>query len=122
MYHTASLVLSQAAPFLSTFDSAAVAFAKLEADMDHVSSIDGTSEHTGHVLLEVVGDIELRNVSFTFPSIPDKPVLQDLSFLCPAGRKIHCGRPYHTILQLRRGCCASGWRRRQRVERAVSSG
>ncbi|CEO60150.1 Putative Multidrug/pheromone exporter, ABC superfamily [Penicillium brasilianum] len=83
----ASLILSQAAPFLRTFDSAAVAFAKLEADMDHVSSIDGTSENDGRILSEVVGDIELRNVSFTFPSRPEKPVLQDLSLTCPAGRQ-----------------------------------
>jgi ABC-type multidrug transport system fused ATPase/permease subunit len=64
-----------------------VAFAKLEADMDHVSSIDGTSEHTGHVLSEVKGDIELRNVCFTFPSRPEKPVLQGISLTCPAGRQ-----------------------------------
>jgi ABC-type multidrug transport system fused ATPase/permease subunit len=87
IHYPASLVLSQAAPFLRTFDSAAVAFAKLEADMDHVSSIDGTSEHTGHVLSEVKGDIELQNVCFTFPSRPEKPVLQDISLTCPAGRQ-----------------------------------
>jgi ABC-type multidrug transport system fused ATPase/permease subunit len=87
MDYLASLVLSQAAPFLRAFDSAAVAFAKLEADMNHVSSIDGTSEHTGHVLSNTMGDIELRNVSFKFPSRPEKPVLQDLSFTCPAGRQ-----------------------------------
>jgi ABC-type multidrug transport system fused ATPase/permease subunit len=72
---------------LQSFDAAAVAFGKLEADIDHPTAIDGTSENTGRVLLEVVGNVELRNVSFTFPSRPDKPVLQQLSLACPAGQQ-----------------------------------
>ncbi|KAJ5201663.1 multidrug resistance protein 1, partial [Penicillium cinerascens] len=83
----ASLILSQAAPFLKSFDAAAVAFRKLESDIEHPSAIDGTSEKTGHVLPEVTGTIELRNVSFTFSSRPDKPVLQNLSLTCPAGQQ-----------------------------------
>ncbi|KOC15748.1 multidrug resistance protein [Aspergillus flavus AF70] len=83
----ASLILSQAAPFLQSFDAAAVAFGKLEADIDHPTTIDGTTEDTGRVLPEVTGNVELRNVSFKFPSRPDKPVLQDLSLSCPAGQQ-----------------------------------
>ncbi|KAB8218739.1 P-loop containing nucleoside triphosphate hydrolase protein [Aspergillus novoparasiticus] len=83
----ASLILSQAAPFLQSFDAAAVAFGKLEADIDHPTTIDGTAEDTGRVLSEVTGNVELRNVSFKFPSRPDKPVLQDLSLTCPAGQQ-----------------------------------
>ncbi|KAE8347768.1 hypothetical protein BDV24DRAFT_170791 [Aspergillus arachidicola] len=83
----ASLILSQAAPFLQSFDAAAVAFGKLEADIDHPTTIDGTAEDTGRVLSEVTGNVELRNVSFKFPSRPDKPVLQDLSLICPAGQQ-----------------------------------
>ncbi|KAE8329985.1 P-loop containing nucleoside triphosphate hydrolase protein [Aspergillus sergii] len=83
----ASLILSQAAPFLQSFDAAAVAFGKLEADIDHPTTIDGTAEDTGRVLSEVTGNVELRNVSFKFPSRPDKPVLQDLSLSCPAGQQ-----------------------------------
>ncbi|KAB8209841.1 P-loop containing nucleoside triphosphate hydrolase protein [Aspergillus parasiticus] len=83
----ASLILSQAAPFLQSFDAAAVAFGKLEADIDHPTTIDGTAEDTGRVLSEVTGNVELRDVSFKFPSRPDKPVLQDLSLTCPAGQQ-----------------------------------
>ncbi|KAE8314615.1 P-loop containing nucleoside triphosphate hydrolase protein [Aspergillus transmontanensis] len=83
----ASLILSQAAPFLQSFDAAAVAFGKLEADIDHPTTIDGTAEDTGRALSEVTGNVELRNVSFKFPSRPDKPVLQDLSLTCPAGQQ-----------------------------------
>ncbi|PWY96094.1 putative ABC multidrug transporter [Aspergillus sclerotioniger CBS 115572] len=83
----ASLILSQAAPFLRSFDAAAVAFRKLEADIDHRSTIDGTTEHTGRSLPEITGTVELHNVSFAYPSQPDRPVLQDLSFICPAGQQ-----------------------------------
>ncbi|KAJ6091883.1 hypothetical protein N7467_003852 [Penicillium canescens] len=83
----ASLILSQVAPFIQSFDAASVAFTKLRADIDHSSAIDGTDENSGEVLSQVKGDIELRNVSFTFPSRADKPVLQDLSFSCPAGQQ-----------------------------------
>ncbi|KAJ5767065.1 uncharacterized protein N7511_004681 [Penicillium nucicola] len=83
----ASLILSQVAPFIQSFDAASVAFTKLRADIDHSSLIDGTDENFGEVLSEVKGDIELRNVSFAFPSRKDKPVLQDLSFSCPAGQQ-----------------------------------
>ncbi|GIC93013.1 ABC transporter ATP-binding protein [Aspergillus udagawae] len=82
-----SLVLSQAAPFLRSFDAASVAFAKLEADINRPASIEGTSKDTGRILPDVSGKVELRNVHFTFPCRPDKPVLQDLSFLCPAGQQ-----------------------------------
>lgn len=55
--------------------------------MQHMSQIDGTSESTGLVLPQVAGELELRNVSFTFPSRPEKPVLQDLSLTCPEGKQ-----------------------------------
>ncbi|GAQ05013.1 leptomycin B resistance protein pmd1 [Aspergillus lentulus] len=83
----ASLVLSQAAPFLQSFDAASVAFAKLETDMNRPPIIDGTVEDTGDMLSDVAGEVELRNVHFAFPSRPDKPVLQDLSFVCPADQQ-----------------------------------
>ncbi|GFF59930.1 leptomycin B resistance protein pmd1 [Aspergillus udagawae] len=83
----ASLVLSQAAPFLRSFDAASVAFAKLEADINRPAIIEGTTQDTGRILPDVLGKVELRNVHFAFPCRPDKPVLQDLSFLCPAGQQ-----------------------------------
>ncbi|GFG27858.1 leptomycin B resistance protein pmd1 [Aspergillus udagawae] len=83
----ASLVLSQAAPFLRSFDAASVAFAKLEADINRPAIIEGTTQDTGRILPDVLGKVELRNVHFAFPCRPDKPVLQNLSFLCPAGQQ-----------------------------------
>ncbi|KAH8700907.1 putative ABC multidrug transporter [Talaromyces proteolyticus] len=82
----ASLILSQATPFLRSFDSALVAFTKLEKEMEHSSKIDGTVKDTGGVLSYFSGSVELRNVHFTFPSRPEKPVLQDLSLKCPSSQ------------------------------------
>ncbi|GIJ90390.1 hypothetical protein Asppvi_009344 [Aspergillus pseudoviridinutans] len=83
----ASLVLSQAAPYLRSFDAASVAFATLEADINRPAIIEGTAKDTGRILADVSGKVELRNVHFAFPCRPDKSVLQNLSFLCPAGQQ-----------------------------------
>ncbi|KAJ5436639.1 ABC transporter integral membrane type 1 [Penicillium cf. griseofulvum] len=83
----ASLILSTVAPFIQSFDAASVAFTKLKADIEHKSTIDGTAKDVGQVLSEVKGHVELRDVSFCFPSRPDKPVLQNLSLSCPAGQQ-----------------------------------
>ncbi|CAI7588230.1 unnamed protein product [Penicillium glandicola] len=83
----ASLILSTVAPFVQSFDAASVAFTKLKADIEHSSTIDGTAKDVGEVLSEVKGHVELRDVSFRFPSRPDKPVLQNLSLSCPAGQQ-----------------------------------
>ncbi|KAK2788992.1 mitochondrial chaperone [Emmonsiellopsis sp. PD_33] len=82
----ASLILSQVAPFVQVFDAAGVAFEKLEKDIDRKSKIDGTVEDVGETLQNVSGELELRNVSFAFPSRPDQPVLRDVSISCPAGK------------------------------------
>lgn len=82
----ASLVLSQVAPWLQHFGSAAAAFEKLNKDITHLSALDGTSETVGKALDSVSGDVEFHNVSFTYPSRPDHPVVRDLSMRCPAGK------------------------------------
>ncbi|RDW70658.1 ABC transporter ATP-binding protein [Aspergillus mulundensis] len=83
----ASLILSQVAPFLQSFDAAAVAFKKLEKDIERPSPIDGTAEIGLVPASPIAADIEFRNVGFRFPSRPDKPILQDLSLRIPAGKQ-----------------------------------
>ncbi|KAL4785311.1 P-loop containing nucleoside triphosphate hydrolase protein [Aspergillus varians] len=84
----ASLIVSQVAPFLQSFDAASVSFQKLEKDIERPSTIDGTVEDVGLVLTgEIAADIEFRNVSFRFPSRPDKPIIQDLTLSIPAGKQ-----------------------------------
>ncbi|OJD11675.1 hypothetical protein AJ78_07600 [Emergomyces pasteurianus Ep9510] len=82
----ASLILSQVAPFVQVFDAAGVTFEKLEADINREPKIDGTTEGVGKTLPSVSGDIMLKNVSFAFPSRPDRPALEDVSISCPAGQ------------------------------------
>ncbi|PGH36458.1 hypothetical protein GX50_00643 [[Emmonsia] crescens] len=82
----ASLILSQVAPFVQVFDAAGVTFEKLEGDINREPTIDGTLEGVGKSLPNASGDIELKHVSFAFPSRPDRPVLQNVSISCPAGQ------------------------------------
>ena len=79
-------MLSQVAPFLQIFGAASAAFGKLDKDIRHESPIDGTLDTIGERLSEITGHIEFRDVSFVYPSRPDRPVLQDISLVCPAGK------------------------------------
>jgi len=42
---------------------------------------------TGRTLEKVVGDLELRNVDFSYPSRNDVPVFQNFSIKIPAGER-----------------------------------
>ncbi|KAG9233851.1 P-loop containing nucleoside triphosphate hydrolase protein [Amylocarpus encephaloides] len=79
-----SFVISQVAPFLQIFATAVSAFEKLVATIHRTSTIDGTSHSEGEMLTEVSGDLEFRDVSFTYPSRPDVQVLQSFSLRIPA--------------------------------------
>ena len=65
------------------FGSAAAVFEKLEKDIDRKPKIDGTSD-AGSTLPNVIGEVELKNVSFTYPSRPERQVLKDVSMKIPA--------------------------------------
>lgn len=80
-----SIVLSQVAPLLPLFGAAVAAFNRLRRDIDQQPSIDSTSE-SGTVLSHMDGAVSLSNVSFTYPSRPEHPALQDVSFECEAGK------------------------------------
>ncbi|KAI1346558.1 P-loop containing nucleoside triphosphate hydrolase protein [Xylaria sp. FL0043] len=86
----ASIVISQVSPYLQIFSSAAAALDKLQMDIDRQSKIDGTidDKNRGPAQPSEVfeGDIRLENVTFTYPSRPDVPVLQDVTLQFPAGR------------------------------------
>ncbi|KAJ5178895.1 hypothetical protein N7492_002105 [Penicillium capsulatum] len=83
----ATLILSQVAPFLQIFGAASAAFNKLKWDMDHRSLIDGTSDEGVQLPATTAGHFELRNVSFTYPSRPERTVLRNVSLECPAGKQ-----------------------------------
>ncbi|PVI04081.1 leptomycin B resistance protein pmd1 [Periconia macrospinosa] len=81
----AAIFLSTVAPLLPLFGGAIAAFERLQVDIDHRPSIDSTSAG-GEKPTSVNGSIGFQNVSFKYPSRPDHPVLQDVSFVCEAGK------------------------------------
>ncbi|KAA8651850.1 hypothetical protein EYZ11_006214 [Aspergillus tanneri] len=79
----ASFILSQVAPFIHVFASAAGASERLLAVINRPSAIDGTSDEGDKSAAFGEEDIEFHDVHFTYPSRPDAPVLQGTSFVVP---------------------------------------
>ncbi|KAI9038820.1 ABC transporter ATP-binding protein [Aspergillus affinis] len=79
----ASFILSQVAPFIHVFASAAGASERLLTVINRPSAIDGTSDDGDKSATFGEEDIELQDVHFTYPSRPDVPVLQGTSFVIP---------------------------------------
>ncbi|KAI5277102.1 putative ABC transporter [Aureobasidium subglaciale] len=72
-------------PQIQAITNASSAAAELFAIIDKPSLLDPLSPE-GIMPDGCVGDIEIRNLSFSYPSRPTAPVLQDLSLRIPAGR------------------------------------
>jgi ATP-binding cassette subfamily B (MDR/TAP) protein 1 len=82
----ASFIISQVAPFLQLFGTAAAAYGELATTINRVSEIDGTSKNEGKIVNAIKGTIELRNVSFSYSSRPDVEILHDFSLTIPANK------------------------------------
>ncbi|KAJ5658501.1 uncharacterized protein N7484_002150 [Penicillium longicatenatum] len=76
----ASFILSQVAPYVHVFASAAGASERLMVVINRESQIDGTSESGDKSAPLDFGDITFNDVHFTYPSRPDVPVLQGVTF------------------------------------------
>jgi ATP-binding cassette, subfamily B (MDR/TAP), member 1 len=63
------------------------AAAKLWDTIDRVPTIDSSNEG-GLRPEKVIGQIELENVDFNYPSRPDVPIVQDLTLTFPAGKTV----------------------------------
>ncbi|KAE8148923.1 P-loop containing nucleoside triphosphate hydrolase protein [Aspergillus avenaceus] len=79
----ASFILSQVAPFIHIFASAAGASERLLTVINRKSAIDGTSDEGDKSAAFGHEDIEFRDVHFAYPARPDVPVLQGMSFVIP---------------------------------------
>lgn len=72
---------------MAAFAKARVAAAKIFRIIDHKPSVDRNSE-LGLELDSVSGQLELRNVEFSYPSRPDVQILNNFSLSVPSGKTI----------------------------------
>ena len=79
--------LGQAAPYFQVIGSAQGAALRIFETLDRISTIDPSSEN-GLRPDTAKGDITFTNVSFSYPSRPDVPVLMDFNLNIIAGQKI----------------------------------
>ncbi|GAB4856643.1 Multidrug resistance protein 1 [Ancistrocladus abbreviatus] len=81
------LALGQSAPSMSAFAKAKVAAAKIFRIIDHKPRIDRNNE-SGIELDSVTGQLDLKNVEFSYPSRPEVKILNNFSLTVPAGKTI----------------------------------
>ncbi|KAI0396934.1 P-loop containing nucleoside triphosphate hydrolase protein [Xylariaceae sp. FL0594] len=82
----ASIVISQVSPYLQIFSSAAAALEKLQTDIDRESKIDGTIGISEQPSAIFEGDVQMKDVTFSYPSRPNVTVIQGVSLHFPAGK------------------------------------
>ncbi|XP_062084186.1 ABC transporter B family member 4-like [Humulus lupulus] len=83
----AAMAISQSSSLLPDSTKANTAAASVFAILDRKSKID-SSDESGMILDNVVGEIELHNVSFRYPSRPDVHIFQDLSLTIHSGKRV----------------------------------
>ncbi|XP_027347109.1 ABC transporter B family member 11-like [Abrus precatorius] len=81
---TGSLSLGQASPSLSAFAAGQAAGFKMFATINRKPDIDAY-DTTGQELVDIVGDIELRDICFSYPARPDEPIFNGFSLSIPKG-------------------------------------
>lgn len=81
----ASVSLTSMAPYIMDFTRAASAASELFQLMDRESQIN-PFDPSGEKPTSVIGDIEFRGVSFSYPMRPGITVLNDFSLHIPAGK------------------------------------
>lgn len=80
--------LGVALPELKYFTEASVAASRMLERIDRVTQIDGEDSTKGLVLEKMRGDVEFNDVSFTYPSRPDAPVLNHFNLKIEAGKTV----------------------------------
>eukprot|EP01135_Chromosphaera_perkinsii_P011481 Nk52_evm6s2415 gene=Nk52_evmTU6s2415 len=99
----ASEAIGQAMPFMQTAGKGRSAAAKIFSIVDLKSSIDPFSEE-GVRLESLLGDIEFKEVSFSYPTRPDQVILDGFSLAVKEGTKIalvgHSGCGKSTVFSL----------------------
>ncbi|KAH9325334.1 hypothetical protein KI387_005512, partial [Taxus chinensis] len=81
------LALGQSAPSLTAFAKAKSAAVNIFQTIEHRPKID-RNYSTGATPSTVTGQVELRNVSFSYPSRPEMSILSGFSLNIPAGKTV----------------------------------
>ncbi|BFG14786.1 hypothetical protein CerSpe_010600 [Prunus speciosa] len=81
---TGSMSLGQASPCLSAFAAGQAAAYKMFETIERKPEIDA-SDTNGQQLHDIRGDIELRDVYFSYPVRPDEQILNGFSLSIPSG-------------------------------------
>ncbi|XP_067650050.1 ATP-dependent translocase ABCB1-like [Haliotis asinina] len=79
-----STSLGMAFPYLEVFSTSSSAAGKIFTIIDHVPTIDSSSEEG--LQPQVLGDIEFRDVGFTYPTRPDTQILKGFNLKVPKGK------------------------------------
>ncbi|KAH0835275.1 hypothetical protein AYO21_10700 [Fonsecaea monophora] len=82
----ACVILGTTAPFLPLFGSAAAAYETLKREIAHKATVDGTSEGGSILPHDTPGAVEIRNISFAYPSRPEQKILHGVDLKFPAGQ------------------------------------
>ncbi|XP_073139316.1 ABC transporter B family member 4-like [Henckelia pumila] len=81
---TGSMSLGQASPCMSAFAAGQAAAFKLFETISRKPTIDAY-DTKGTILEDVRGDVELRDVQFSYPARPDEPIFTGFSLFIPGG-------------------------------------
>ncbi|XP_078435411.1 ABC transporter B family member 11-like isoform X2 [Wolffia australiana] len=81
---TSSFSLGQASPCLSAFAAGKAAGYKMFETIERKPEIDAYDER-GQTFDDVRGEIELRDVHFSYPARPDEPIFAGFSLTIPSG-------------------------------------
>ncbi|XP_061961470.1 ABC transporter B family member 4-like isoform X2 [Populus nigra] len=81
---TGSMSLGQASPCMSAFAAGQAAAYKMSETINRKPEID-SSDTRGKILDDISGDVELRDVYFTYPARPDEQIFSGFSLFIPSG-------------------------------------
>uniref|UniRef100_J3LCB2 MDR-like ABC transporter n=1 Tax=Oryza brachyantha TaxID=4533 RepID=J3LCB2_ORYBR len=79
-----AMALGQSSPCLNAFASGQIAAYKMFATIHRKPEID-TSDRSGLVLENFVGDVEFKDVHFSYPARPGQPIFSGFSISIPRG-------------------------------------